>query len=654
MARRWMIVGLLSFTLASPARAGESVELGTVLVSPRRVPGLFVNASEFPGNATVITEEEIQHSGATSLPELLARQEGVTFMDTNGFGLGADGSVNLRGIVNSSRTNALVLINGVRQNRLTGDEVHWQSIPPDQVERIEILRGGGSLIYGEGALAGVISITTKKGAERLLETESGFEWGSFGQQRYVTSARGQAGALTYGTSYTRRLLSGYRESTNSRATTITNHVGLELAPSLRIETNVLHSEDTSYFAGGITSEASQERRRQKGPFPTMSDDRTEQVSFETIWAGEAGLSAVATAFWKFRESDSDSAGSRFATITPSIGLSLRGSHEQELGDVRHTLISGIELLDEKASTGTRGADFSESNKGSYGLFAEETLRLFDRLSLVGGLRFDKARFDEAILFPAFTGTLRFEGWSPKVGASLDIAKPLTVYANFARPFKSPNVDDFAAAVPSGFVGNIDLQPQQGFDYEVGLRVREPKLATLDAAWFYTRIDDEILFNDLPGNDQNQNFDTVRYGLETSLTPALPIPGLTTTLTYTFIDAEFRKGQFKENTLPGVPEHRVTSNITYEVLPKLFLSLDWLFVQDFFRVNDFNNVIPGDNYGVVNLGARYVHEHVTVYARIENATNEEYTTFQSSNGVTVSTGENPAPPTSFLLGITLKF
>jgi outer membrane cobalamin receptor len=69
--------------------------------------------AEFPGNATVITPEEIARSGATSLPELLGRYEGVTVMDTNGFGLGADGSVNLRGVVNSSRTNALVFVCGV-------------------------------------------------------------------------------------------------------------------------------------------------------------------------------------------------------------------------------------------------------------------------------------------------------------------------------------------------------------------------------------------------------------------------------------------------------------------------------------------------------------------------------------------------------------
>jgi iron complex outermembrane receptor protein len=658
MGWAWLVLGILCVA-ASPATGWadsvqEPVEVGTVLVSARRIPGLFVNLSEFPGNATVITAQELRQSGATSVPELLSRYEGVTVMDTNGFGLGADGSVNLRGVVNSSRTNALVLVNGVRQNRLTGDEVHWQSIPIEDVERIEIIRGGGSLLYGEGALAGLINITTRKGGEQLVETEQGVEVGSFGQQTYFVSGRGQVGVLSYGTSAHRRDVSGYRESTNSRTTTLTHHVGLDVLPELHLETNVLHSEDTSYYAGGITPEASQARRRQKGAFPGFFDDQTDQVSLDALWHGPAGFSLVANTFWRLRESDSDT-GSRFATITPSKGLSLRSSHEQRWSAIDHTLIAGFELLDEKASTGTRGSSFSESNKGSYGLFVEETWRLMGRASFVAGLRFDKARFEEDITFPAFVGTLRFEGWSPKIGISVDILEPLVLYANFARPFKAPNVDDFAAAIPGGgFFGNLDLQPQQADDYELGMRFAKARFFTLEGSWFYTRMDDEILFNDLPGNDQNQNFDTIRTGVEASVSPTLSIPHLTSVISYTFVEAEFRKGTFKDKTLPATPEHRFTANLTYELLPGLSCSLDWLWVNDFFRVNDFNNVLPADNYGVLNLGLRFAHEKFSVHVRIENATNEEYTSFQSSNGVTVSTGESPAPPISVVGGVTVRF
>jgi len=653
MARRWIVLGLLSVTLASPASAGESVELGTVLVSPRRVPGLSVNASEFPGNATVIMAEEIERSGTTSLPELLAQQEGVTVIDTAGFGLGADAGVNLRGIVNSSRTNALVLIDGVRQNRLTGDEVHWQSIPLESIERIEILRGGGSIIYGEGALAGLISITMKKRSDKLLETESGLAIGSFGQQRYSVAARGHAGPVSYSSAYARHLVTGYRESTNARTTTVTGSVGWDVLPMLHVETNILHSADTSYFSGGITPEASQQRRRQKGTFSGFFEDHTEQVAFNTVWHAPAGFSFVANSFLRLRESDSVTT-SRFATITPSEGLSLRTSHQQTFGSVRHTLVSGVDLLGEKASVGSRDAKLDESNKTSYGLFTEETLRLWDRVSLVGGFRYDQSRFTEDLSFPTFTGTLRFHGLSPKAGVSVDVAKPLTIYASFARPFKAPNVDDFSAVVPSGFFSNVDLQPQQGPSFEMGTRVKDERLGALEASWFYTRIDNEILFNSLPGNSQNQNFDTVRTGIETSFRPHLPLPHLTSTLTYTHLDATFRKGPFQHHRLPAVPQDRFAADLTYEPLPHLFCSIDWLAVHGFFRINDFNNTLPGRDYGVVNLNVRFVHDHVIVYGKIENLLNEEYSSFQSSNGVTASTGENPAPPTSFLLGLTLKF
>ncbi len=634
------------------SHAGSSRRLSEVLVTASRAPGSPLNADEFPGNATVITSEMLAASGAASLPEYLGRFEGVTSLDTHGFGLGSDGSVNLRGVINSSRTGALVLVDGVRMNRPTGDEVHWQSIPLHQIERIEIIRGGGGIGYGEGALSGVINIITKKGGERPLETEQRLEWGSFGQRMFATAARGAQGPLTYGATFTRRDVSGYRESTNSRTTTVTSHLGLDVLPELRVEANVLHSEDTSSFAGGITPEASQARRRQRGSFPGFFDDETTQVSLDTRLADVAGIALGANAFWRLRESDSVTSDSRFAIITPSQGLTLRASHEAERPGVRHQFTTSIDLLDEKSSVGTRGSPrFDESNRASYGLWAEETLRLLDRVTATAGLRYDKARFAEDISFPVFIGTLRFQGLSPMVGLSVDVAEPLTVYGRYARPFKAPNVDDFSAVV-TDFVGNINLQPQQADDYEVGLRASEARLGKAAVAWFYNRIDDEILFN--ASAFQNQNMDTERLGVETSLEPRLPIPGLSARLAYTFLDAKFRKGPFRGKTIPSVPEHRLTTSLSYEPVPRLFLALDWELIQDFFRINDFNNRLPGDNYGVLDLGVRLAYDWGSVYLKIQNATNEEYTSFQSSNGTVISTGENPSPPRSFLIGLTVQF
>jgi len=634
----------------------EPVELGTVLVSPRRIPGLVVDEGTVPANATVITARDIAQTHATTVQDALSRAEGIAIMDTRGFGLESDSTVNLRGIVNSSRTNVLVLVDGVRQNRITGDEVHWQSVPVEQIERIEIIRGGGGTIYGEGALAGVINIVTKQGGEKPLETEEGFELGSFGWQKYHLAARGRSEPLTYGVSYTRRLVDGHREFSWSRNTTITAHSGLELKSLGRLAVNVLHSEDTTAFAGGLTLAESQTRREQAvigraGIF----DDETDQVSTDLIVGPWEGFSGVLTMFWRKRLVDSLRSG--LFTITPSQGLSLRSNYEWGGGPVKNLFINGIELMDDKATTGTRGSPpEDESHRKGYGLYVEDTLTLLERLSLVGGLRFDKFRYEESLSFPSFTGTLRFEGFSPKAGITYAVVpKTLDVFAAYSRPFKAPNVDDFAAQVPD-FAGNVDLQPQQADTYELGTRLTKAPLS-LEATWFYTRIDDEILFNRLAGAfGQNQNFDTRRKGVELAARFGASEPGVRGSATYTLTDAEFRKGAFVSNTIPGTPTHLLNVGVGVSPVDSLWIDLDWQLVNDYVRINDFANTLPkADNYGVLNLTIQYERPSVTVFFKIQNLTNEEYVAFQASNASNLlGAGENPMPPISFVGGITLKF
>ena len=647
-----------------------------VLVSASRIPELYTKTSQFPGNATVITAEEIRASGAATIQEAISKAEGVTLLDARGFGLESDGTLNLRGIVNSSRTNALVLVDGVRQNRLTGDEVHWQSIPVEQVERIEIIRGGAGTIYGEGALAGVINIFTKQDSNRLMETEEGVEVGSFGWQKYRMAARGRSQNVSYGTSYTRRLLKGYREFSNSRNTTVTAHTGLELMPEAQVSVNVLHSEDTTNYPGSLTLVQTEQRRQQAvGSRVRVFEDNTDQVSLDFALGPFNGASWLVNAFW--RDWSSDQRRNGLFTMTPSRGVSVRSSYEWTGATLANILISGFELADDKASTGTRGgARTDESNREGYGAYVENTLTLWDRLSLVGGFRYDRSKFSEDIVaFDSsfnevnYVGTLHFEGKSPMVGLTYAvIPERASLFASYSRPSKAPNVDDFASRSPD-FQGNVSLRPQQADAYEVGAR-GQAGLVRMNASWFYTKIQDEILFvQGIPGNPfvfQNQNHDTRRLGVECAMRFNVPERGLRGYVNYTFMDAEFRKGEFVGNTIPGTPAHTLNAGIGVSPLHSLWIDLDWQLVHDYVRINDVSNSLPGaDNYGVLNLFARYdlpqssAHPRwpkAAAYLKIENLTNEEYVAFQSSNGHTLATGagENPMPPTGFFGGIELTF
>ncbi len=669
--RRWDLViwGLIASWLgadggirtAASADEPSAVELET----PGRIPGLFVDVSTFPGNATVITASDIAQSGATTIQELLARAEGVFLADAQGFGLNSDSTLNLRGMVNSSRTGALVVMDGVRQNRFTGDEVHWQSLPLEAIERIEIIRGGGGLMYGEGALSGVINIVTKKGGKRLLETEETAEIGSFGWQKYAVAARGRAQGLTYGTTYVRRLVNGYREFSSSRNTTITTHGGLEMGPLARVEVNVLHSQDTTAIPGGLTPAQAEARRRQAViDNVVIFDDETDQVSSDLIVGPWRGFSGVLNAFWRNRVADS--IRSNLFAITPSQGLSLRTS--SQVGDpdtaLKNLLISGIELMDDKATTGTRGSGTEdESHRKGYGLYLEDTVTFWERLSLIAGLRFDKLHYEEALSFPSFVGTLHFNGFSPKAGLVYSLVpKTCELFASYSRPFKAPNVDDYSGIVKE-FVGNISLKPQEANTYEVGLRLTRPRVRA-NATAFFIRTRDEILFNRFSGAfGQNENFETRRVGVELGVHAEVP-NRLRESLAYTFVDAAFRKGSFSGHTIPGTPEHTLNAGVGVSPLRGLWLDLDWKFVADAFRINDFNNILPVNTYGVLNLTLQYERPEaltrgrgpsMKAFLKVENLTNEQYVAFESSNGSNLKgAGENPAPPIGFFGGLTVKF
>ena len=236
---------------------------------------------------------------------------------------------------------------------------------------------------------------------------------------------------------------------------------------------------------------------------------------------------------------------------------------------------------------------------------------------------------------------------------------LRVFASYARPFKAPNVDDFSSRVSTIARSNADLLPQQADTYEVGARAAT-SWGEASATGFYIRTNDEILYNNV--SFTNENFDTRRLGMEWRVS-AQPLNGrLRTTAAYTFVDGEFDKGAFKGRTIPGAPEHTLHASLGVSPVPGAWIDLDWRLVHDMVRVNDFGNLLSGaDNYGVLNLVAQYElppHERrpeVSVYLRIDNLTNEEYVTYQSSNSTNLlGAGEAPMPPIGFTGGVTVRF
>ena len=151
------IACLISLGLALPTFAAENIELSDVVITATRTPQ---PREALIADVSVIEAEEIKRGGQTTLVELLQQQPGVE-IDNSG-GAGKVSSIFLRG---TNSGHVVVLIDGIRIQSATVGTTTFENLPLSQIDRIEILRGPASSLYGQDAIGGVIQIFTKKGIE---------------------------------------------------------------------------------------------------------------------------------------------------------------------------------------------------------------------------------------------------------------------------------------------------------------------------------------------------------------------------------------------------------------------------------------------------------------------------------------------------------
>ncbi|MBI3068443.1 MAG: TonB-dependent receptor plug domain-containing protein [Betaproteobacteria bacterium] len=160
------------------AHAAEPVSLTTeeVVVTATRFKERYIDT---PVNVTVITADDIRQSAARTLPDLLSEQAGITIHDF--FGNNASTTtVDLRGFGITGAQNTLILLDGRRLSDIDLSGIQWSAIPSAAIERIEIVRGGGAVQYGDGATAGVINIITRSPAAIGNFAEASGRLGTYG------------------------------------------------------------------------------------------------------------------------------------------------------------------------------------------------------------------------------------------------------------------------------------------------------------------------------------------------------------------------------------------------------------------------------------------------------------------------------------------
>ena len=179
---------LMAQLFISNVFAENELKTADVFVTATRTP---ISKNNVIADTTTITEEEIKRAGLSSLSELLQRQPSIEISNNGG-----QGKVSTFGIRGTSSTHSIVLIDGIRINAATSGFTAIENIPLSQIEKIEILRGPASSLYGPDAIGGVIQIFTKKGLEGF-KPYIGIGYGRYNTSSLQTGLRGGDSQTTY-------------------------------------------------------------------------------------------------------------------------------------------------------------------------------------------------------------------------------------------------------------------------------------------------------------------------------------------------------------------------------------------------------------------------------------------------------------------------
>lgn len=643
-ARRRLTVLCASLAASLPLAAQQ--RLPTVTVTATR----FAEAAQsLPLGVSVITADEIRDAGVTTVNDALMKLLGVVGrLDVTG---GNNYGLDLRGFGATSESNQVIVVDGLRINEGDLSAARLASIPIDSVEKIEVLRGSGAVLYGEGATGGVVIVTTKAGAgtQRSNRADLYLAGGSLGLREARASATLATGSFSVDVSASDRDSDGHRVNlrSNSHALDATAQWSNDW---LRLGMRGGRDAFRSGSPGPLTA-------AQYAADPRQANSLTE---FGALQANHSGLFGEAIlGNWQLafdaserrKDWDSLALGAPFGYRVDAGNSSVRARHAGTLADRPNVFVLGYDNTHWErtilASPFTPVGTQARARSTAWYLKDDLTLSAGGtRVSV--GLRQEDLHKSEAQSGSRLGQQQR--AW--ELGLSQPLGSALTAYARVGRSFRLANVDEFSFTNPG-----VPLQPQTSRDTELGARWRHDGSA-LELRWYRSALHNEIGFD--PAGigpfgpfGANVNFDrTLRQGFELEATQAL-----TSTLDLranaALRQARFTAGPYDGNRLMLVPRRTLALRTDWRPAPGHALSAGVVWVSS--QSVDFGNTCSMPGYALADLRYAFSWRNAELALGVANLGNRRY--YTQAFGCTASgqpTAIYPEARRTFTASVLVRF
>lgn len=614
-----IIASLVGLALTPVAYAAEKINLEEVTVKSNRFERKDTEATYA---SEIHTSKQIEQSGASTLYDYLTQRSSLNL--GSNFGNKATPTINLRGYGQNGNQNVVITVDGQKLNTMDLSPQLLAGIPLGNIERIEISKGSGSVIYGDGATAGAIQIYTK--AKTGVTTST--SWGNFGQKNHYVNAGISEEYIDFSANlshdshdgFSKKDVTGHKDQFTSN----TQNVKLKIKPSknLRFLAEGTSSRNDVRYSPKLTKAQFEDDPSQNGGKTyTQQSLNSDQWKLGAEYEFTDNIRITGN---HFREDRFSGFSSGFVADYDYEGNDIALYFEYD----ELSVAIGYQGFDgsRKTTFKTFPSTFVDKDNKAFWINSEYSPTwLSDALTVSAGVRKEKVSYEYN---KPSDGTLlkQREGLSAwDLGANYKFNDDLSAFANYNFAFQAPDVDRFFRSGEfNGFI-----QPQRARTINLGLN-HAINNNRLKLTIFRADLDNEIFFEGTAFGSKNSNLaKTHKYGLEVQDTYAIN-DQFTAGVTYNYIRAVVDKTtttngtQIKDKDLPAAPKHSLVSNLNYRLLNGINVNLNHVWRSKAYAFNDFQNNFKQkqDSYQTTNIAVNYAYKNYTIFAAVNNLFEKE--------------------------------
>lgn len=616
-----------------------------------------------PAHVSVITEAEIKKSGATDVVEILNKLEGIQFRSYSGNS--SQSSIDMRGFGGDNPFGkTLIMLDGRKMNRPDMSSVNWLQIPLNNVERIEVVRGPGSVLYGDAAIGGVINIITKRGKGKPQFNASVIA-GSYGLHNERVGVSGSTDKWTYALNGENNFNFGYRERSKFSSQGGGFDVGYDASDWLNVNLGLSLNKTDYQMPGALTKAQMEQDRRQYQPATPANwanaapdDEGSDKYTNVNLgiksFLGSFGQMDINFLYGKKdlqTNMPSWTTNKYSNTGTDTYGIIPKYILAKDIFGFTNKLIIGLDYYNEpykkeffstrERTTKTSWADLT---KDSLGYYIRDEFSLLKNLVLYAGYRTERTTIEASstdTVTPANNFKDREKTYNAEAyeaGLTLLVGNQSKIFTKYATVYRIPFLDEVASF--NGFGGELflqNLEKEKGNSVEVGTELYPLNNLKIGLTLFRVDMEDEIQYVYVtPWSGYNQNVGKTRHdGAELFLSYLWEKRArLYGNFTYHMATVE-DGGANNKKEMPLVPNRMANAGVEIFLPYNLTLRPEIRHVSDAFLSSDNdNNSEKLEAYTLYNLYLSYKPSfekiNITAFFGVDNLTDVKYSSFGSDN------------------------